>query len=72
MGAGDEHRLAIGSGSIACAISGGLGSQSAVGDVSGLFAGLIGPGDHKSVQPMTTRSFEYTIESLEKVVRENS
>lgn len=37
VGVGDQHRLAIGSGSMACVISGGTGSQSTAGDVSSLY-----------------------------------
>lgn len=40
VGAGDEHRLAIGSGSMACAISGAPGSQAAACDVFDLYCRL--------------------------------
>lgn len=69
MGAGDEQRLAIGSGCMACVISvstRGYKAQKAMCPT--YLAGLIGPGDRKSVQLVPTRSGEIPYDLLHRFV----
>ena len=56
VGVGNGRRVAIGSGSMACAIAAALDHKAQRAMCPAYITGLIGPGDHKSVQPMAARS----------------